>query len=48
MDINAKATAFEEDVSASTVNRTLNSTRCESWYNFNFLPLPCFNDFRRT
>lgn len=49
MDISAKTIAFEEGVSASTVNRTLDSTRCEFRNNFNFLPLHlCFDEFRGT
>lgn len=49
MDISAKTIAFKEGVSASTVNSTLDSTRCEFRNNFNFLPLHlCFDEFRGT
>lgn len=49
MDICAKTIAFEEAVSTSTVNRLLDSTRCEFQDNFNFLPLHlCFDEFRGT
>lgn len=49
MDISAKTIAFEEGVSASTVNRSLDSTRCEFRNNSNFLPLHlCFDEFRGT
>lgn len=49
MDISAKTIAFKEGVSASTVNCTLDSTRCEFRNNFTFLPFHlCFDEFRGT
>ena len=48
-DISAKTIAYEEGVSASTVNRMLSHTRSEFRNNFNFLPLHlCFDEFRGT
>ena len=48
-DISAKTIAYEEGVSASTVNRMLSHTRSEIRNNFNFLPLHlCFDEFRGT
>ena len=48
-DVSAKTIAFEEGVSPSSVNSTLDSTRCEFRNNFNFLTLHlCFDEFRGT